>query len=194
MALGAAGYQLLTCLANHFAVTRSADIQCGKECGDCKISVGELSYVAFISWLKRFKFWIDGPGEEFVCDLGHWSIYWTSGLFTWIFCYTCSQLVFLLGCQAWAVEWARAIKWVSWGIFEGVISEVERIRKVLNFRVLAVIQFLKCSKLLQNSQVFKISRLKKHCSAKIWRDRGIFDNFMTVFLKWTKFLDSSNLG
>ena len=47
--LGAAGYQLLTCRYNPFAIARSADIQCAKECGVCKISVGELIYIAFIS-------------------------------------------------------------------------------------------------------------------------------------------------
>ena len=52
MALGAAGYQLLTCLASPFAISRSADIQFAKECGECKISVGELRYVALISRLK----------------------------------------------------------------------------------------------------------------------------------------------
>ena len=70
IALGAAGYPLLTCRANPFVIARSADIQCAKECGDYKISDGELRYVAFISWLKWFKFWFEEPGEEFfVWDL-----------------------------------------------------------------------------------------------------------------------------
>ena len=49
IALGADWYQLLTCRASPFAIASSADIQCAKKCGDCKISVGESRYVVFIS-------------------------------------------------------------------------------------------------------------------------------------------------